>query len=160
MPLNPLASQYLEVFKNNGEFDGGLSFQTALQQANLDLSIESLNRVDQLLDQVRARVKPQFDTFLGVSANQNFLYLLCFYVGQCVAFNSRQGIVWLQYGELIEAFPEHKGMYPECFATSVTCLLEKTGFFIPLSSIQERLFDDPPGKSVAFSASGFLGERL
>jgi hypothetical protein len=158
MPLNPLASQYLEVFHNNGEFDGGLSFQAALQQSNLDFSIESLKRVDDLLDQVRVRFKPEFDAFLSVHANQNFLYLLCFYVGQCVAVNSKQQIVWLDYSEMSETFPEYKAMYPECFATSVTCLLEKAGFFIPLSSIQERLFDDPPGKSVAFSASGFLGE--
>ena len=160
MPLNELSSQYLNVFQNNGVFDGGLSFQTKLNKSNLDFSIESLDRVDDLLDQVRVRLKPQFDQFLSVHSNQNFLYLLCFYVGQCVAVNSKQGIVWLDYSELIETFPEAKAMYPECFATSVTCLFEKTGFFIPLSSIQERLFDDPPGKSVAFSATGFLHERF
>ena len=160
MPLNQLASQYLEVFQNNGEFEGGLSFQTKLIRCNLDFSIESLKRVDDLLDQIRLRVKPQFDQFLSVHANQNFLYLLCFYVGHCVAVNSKQQIVWLDYSEMSETFPEYKAMYPECFATSATCLFEKTGFFIPLSSIQERLFTDPPGKSVAFSAGGFLVERF
>jgi hypothetical protein len=159
MPINPLASQYLEVFKNNGEFEGGLSFAAGLRAAKLDFSLASLDRVDTLLDQVRTRFKPDPDTFLSVHANQNFLYLLCFYVGHCVAVNSKQQVVWLQYSEFIEAFPEHQAMYPECFATSVTCLLEKTGFFIPLSAIQERLFDDPPGKSVAFSASAFLTEH-
>lgn len=159
MPLNPMAAQYLEVFQNNGEFEGGLSYKAGLKHANLDFSLESLARVDTLLDQIRTRFKPDPETFLAVHANQNFLYLLCFYVGHTVASNSRQQVVWLQYHEFIEAFPEHQAMYPECFATSVTCLLERAGFFIPLSSIQERLFDEPPGKSVAFSASGFLGER-
>jgi hypothetical protein len=159
MPLNPMAAHYLEVFRNGGEFEGGLSYKAGLKHANLDFSIDSLDRVDTLLDQVRARFKPDPATFLDVHANQNFLYLLCFYVGQTVAVNSGQQVVWLQYGEFIQAFPEHQAMYPECFATSVTCLLERAGFFIPLSAIQERLFDEPPGKSVAFSASRFLGER-
>jgi hypothetical protein len=35
-------------------------------------------------------------------------------------------------------------------------MIDNKGFFIPLSAIQERLFDEPPGKSVRFSAERFM----
>jgi hypothetical protein len=47
-------------------------------------------------------------------------------------------------------------MFPRCFATSITCLLQKRGFFVPLLAIEDRLFTEPPEKSVRFSAEGFM----
>jgi hypothetical protein len=58
MPLNELAAQYLGVFRNNGEFEGGLSYSAGLKAARLDFSMESLDRVDTLLDQIRTRFIP------------------------------------------------------------------------------------------------------
>ncbi|MEQ1517199.1 MAG: hypothetical protein ABL931_12005, partial [Usitatibacteraceae bacterium] len=81
MPLNHIADRYLHAFDKQEEFDGGLSFRKALLQSNLDSSVESLNRVDYLLNQMRTRLHPNPDEFLDPQPNQNFLYLLAFYVG-------------------------------------------------------------------------------
>ncbi len=69
---------YLNAFFSNAEFPGGISFRTALNKSNLDVTWESLDRVDYLLDQIRGKIKPEFGPFLNEPANQNFLYFLCF----------------------------------------------------------------------------------
>lgn len=159
MPLNHIADRYLDAFDKHGEFDGGLSFRTALSQSNLDYSVESLKRVDHLLDQVRTRLRPDPQQFLDPQPNQNFLYLLAFYVGAVVARATGSSIIWLGYDEMIRRMPDNEPFFPRCFATSISCILSggtKGGFFVPLSSITEMLFDEDPGKSVSFSAGAFI----
>jgi hypothetical protein len=156
MPINEFAQQHLDAFANNQPFPGGLNFRKALTQSALDYSLESLSRVDYLLDQIRTRIKPIESKFWDSQENQNFANLLCFYVGTTVARLSNQKITWYQYDEMIELIPDNANLFPPCFATHISCVLERKGFFIPLSAIQERLFDEPPQKSVRFSAEGFL----
>lgn len=156
MPINELAAKYLETFERNEDFPDGLSFRKALNQSNLDYSRESLSRIDYLLDQIRTKFKPNQPEFMQDYANQTFLYFLAFYVGTVTAKQSGSKIDWYNYNEMLTVIPDNKAFFPECFASSITCIIEKKGFFIPLSSIQKRLFDEPPGKSVKFSAEGFM----
>ena len=156
MPINDLATKYLETFERNEDFPDGLSFRKALIQSNLDYSRESLSRIDQLLDQIRTQLKPAPSTFMQDYANQTFLYFLAFYVGTVTARQSGNKIDWYNYNEMLAVIPDNKAFVPEGFASSITCIIDNKGFFIPLSAIQERLFDEPPGKSVKFSAEGFM----
>ncbi len=159
MSLNHIADRYLQAFDNKEPFDGGLSFPKALQQSNLDYSVESLKRVDHLLTQIRTRLGPKPDEFFDPQPNQNFLYLLAFYVGTVVARAAGSSITWLGYDEMIQSIPDNEPFFPRCFATSITCILSggtKGGFFVPLSSITEVLFEDHPEKSVTFSATAFI----
>lgn len=156
MPINELATRYLETFERNEGFPDGLSFRKALIQSNLDYSRESLARVDYLLDQIRARLKPDPEEFMRDYSNQTFLYLLAFYVGTVTARQSGNAIDWYNYDEMLAVMPDNKAFVPRCFASSITCVIDKKGFFAPLSAIQERLFEESPGKSVKFSAEGFM----
>lgn len=152
MTMNQRSAYYLDALARNSEILGGLSFRNALAQSNLDYSVESLNRVDYLLDQIRTRYRPQYGDFLQLQANQNFLFLLCFYVGTVVSKNAKQEIKWLDYEEMLRALPENAAVFPQCFQTTITCILSRGGLFVPLSSICSRLFDDPTDKSVPLSA--------
>ncbi len=156
MPINELATKYLETFERNEDFPDGISFRKALTQCNLDYSRESLARIDQLLDQMRTRLKPDYAEFMKDYANQTFLYFLAFYVGSVTARQSGNRINWYNYNEMMAVMPDNRSFVPEGFASSITCMIENKGFFIPLSAIQERLFDEPPGKSVQFSAEVFM----
>ena len=151
--MNMRARMYLEAFFSQAEFPGGLSFRKALNQCSLDGTLESLDRVDSLLDQIRTKLKPQFNSFLDEAANQNFLYLLCFYVGSVIAKKSGKDVRWLSYQDMLREIPDdmQKRMFPECFQTSATCITAAS-FFVPLHSITSRLFDEITTKSVRASA--------
>lgn len=131
MPINELAAKYLETFRRNEEFPDGLSFRKALTQCKLDYSRESLARIDRLLDQIRTQLKPDYSEFIKNYANQTFLYLLAFYVGTTTAKQSGNKIDWYSYNEMLTVMPDNKPLVPECFASSITCIIDKKGFFIP-----------------------------
>lgn len=159
MSMNETAAGYLKAFVGGHEFPGGLSYRAALLQSELDYSAGSLERIDALLDAIREQQRPDYGAFLAVHANQNFLYLLAFYVGTVVGRETGGHVEWWDYQEMRTAFPDLAQMFPECFGSSVSCNIlggRKGGFFVPLASIEARLFEDPPSKSVAFSAGAFI----
>jgi hypothetical protein len=151
-----MSVKYLQAFADGEAFPGGLAHREALQRLKLDYSRDSLERIDGLLDRIRASHRLSYGAFLNLQSNQNFLYLLCFYVGATIAQCSGQAIEWLDYEQMRRRIPGNETMFPRCFATSITCLLQKRGFFVPLLSIEDRLFNDVPEKSVRFSAEGFM----
>lgn len=158
--MSAIAQRYLNAFQNGDEIPGGLSYQNALRQSNLDGTLDSLKRIDFLLDQIRTRHTPEHRAFMKVQGNQNFLYLLCFYVGQTVAANSGAQLTWLAYDEVIQREPELASVWPRQFETSAICNLSKADGsvkqMLPLVAILIRLFEGPEEKSVWFSATGFL----
>jgi hypothetical protein len=156
MPINDIAQNHLDALINRLPFPGGIAFRKELDSANLNFTMPSLARVDALLDGIRTRSRPNFDDFVEREDNQNFLHALCFYTGATVALSSKQSVDWYTYDEITALMPDVATMFPSCFATHICCLLSRGGFFIPLSAIQERLFDEPPGKSVKFSAEMFV----
>jgi hypothetical protein len=160
MKMSQVAEKYLSAFHGGEEIPGGLSYQKALGQCKLDGSMESLKRIDMLLDQLREKQRLEFDAFLKNPGSQNFLYVLCFYVGTTVAKNSGATIQWLAYAEAVAQEPSLSNVWPRAFETSVICnLLKPAGNvkqFLPLVPIVVRLFEGPEEKSVWFSASGFL----
>jgi hypothetical protein len=121
--MTEVANRYLAAFKGAEEIPGGMSDQKALGQITLDGSIENFKRIDYLLDQIRERQAPKFDDFLKVHVNQNFLYLLVFYVGATVAANSGAQIEWLAYDEVIQKEPQLATIWPRQFKTSTICNL-------------------------------------
>lgn len=155
-----IAERYLTAFRNEEEIPGGLSYRRALGQSNLDGTMESLKRIDALLDQVRTRHAPQPDEFLREPANQNFMYVVGFYVGDTVARASGARLQWHSYDDAIAADPGLAGVIPRRFESSIICTLHKPDgsqkLFMPLVPVVIRTFEGPDEKSVWFSASGFL----
>lgn len=156
MPVNDLAHRYLETFAFGGDFPDGLSYRPELVDTLLDYSRASLSRIDDLLDGIRTREQPEYSAFMADYANQTFLYFLAFYVGAVAARQSGSAIDWYDYDEMLAVIPDNSELVPRCFASSVTCVIHGKGFFVPLASIEERLFEERPEKSVAFSAATFM----
>jgi hypothetical protein len=159
MSMNETAAGYLQAFAAGQDMPGGLSYRSGLLQSELDYSLSSLDRIDALLDAIREQQRPDYGAFLSVHANQNFLYLLAFYLGTVVGRETGGHVEWWDYDEMATAFPDLQAMFPRCFGSSVSCNIlggRKGGFFVPLASIEARLFEHPPTKSVAFSAGAFI----
>ncbi len=151
-----IAQNFLHTFAHDGEFPGGLAFAKALNQVKLDYSRESLARIDRLLEQIRTKLKPQPDTFIEKQENQNFLYLLCFYLGELVARERKSTLHWYAYDELLQLTKESADALPRGFVSSMGCIFENGGYFLPLSCLTEGLFFDPPDRSVVMALQKFI----
>lgn len=92
--MNDTARIFLECYAQGIEPEGGWTFGKALSQAQLDHSPASLERVNMLLDQIRARAKPERDAFLATPGGRNFCDLLAYYLVDYVAKQSGARIDW------------------------------------------------------------------
>ncbi len=159
MDLNELAQAYLRPFATKTPFPPQVAYGELIGVQEMDFSLASLDVVDHVLDHIRHTDRPDAATFLQKQENQTFLLVLCFYVGTTVAYQQKQSIAWLDYDTMIEEMPENKANYPRIFQTAVTCVLEKSGWMVPLGSICGRLFDDTPLTGVRQSAQLFLSGK-
>ena len=156
MSINHHAHTYLRAFLCGGSFAGGLRFEEELRRLRLDFSQESLERIDALLDAQRESLPEGERKFLLAQANQNFLYLLAFYVGETVAHLTDATINWYNHEDLAG----HSAGFSVLgygFHTSAVCRFNQSDAdcsdanFAPLVSITARLFEDA-SRSVAYSA--------
>lgn len=150
------AELYWRAFINEEEFPNGLAFRKALNQAKLDFSMQSLGRIDQLLNQIREKLKPEIDIFLTQPDNQEFVFLLGFYIGKVIAKKSFEPIKWLTYEELSKLYDGVEKEYPLCFATTLTCLIGRDRLVVPLAMIVERLFSPDPARTVRNIAERYV----
>lgn len=161
MSSNHYAEAYLKAFHAGAEVQGGLAFKRALEQLKLDNTPDSLFRIDVLLRQIHTKRAPKFDAFIHDQANQNFLYLLCFYVGTFVGRYSQQQVDWYTYEEFAKLrTPQELQGIPHSFSTSVVCVLTRNGqlsaYYFPLVAMQKIMFDGDAEASVLATANRFM----
>ncbi len=156
MNMNEMAQAYLQPCATKTPFPEQVAFGSLLDDGRMDFSMDSLDYIDQMLDSLRDNAKPEFTTFIEKQENQNFLFVLGFYIGTTIAHNSDQIIAWLDYDSMIEEMPENAATYPRVFQTSASCVFEKSGWFIPLSCVCSRLFEPAPKLSMKSIAANFM----
>ncbi|GAB6140591.1 hypothetical protein JCM14076_13200 [Methylosoma difficile] len=145
MTMDQKAAYLLNAYANDSAVDGGLLFSKALQQAKLDFSDASLARLDNLLSQMREKVKPVKAGFLDDSAKANFALLLAFYLGEFIAKQAGKSVAWMRYDEAVKLLPAEPPL-PKDFFTHVLALVGGQVCF-PLLVLQSILFDDSPSLS-------------
>lgn len=161
MPLTQSAQAMLRAYHAGKLLPNDIAFHKALSQVNLDYTPDSLDRIDRLLRQIRAQLKPKYDAFVGIPANDNFLLLLGYYVGTLIARFTLQRIEWYAPDELATVLPAAEvGKIEPCFQSSITCTFQRdgelTGYLLPLAPIHDILFAGDPSRSVADSAGSYL----
>ncbi|MFW2178409.1 MULTISPECIES: hypothetical protein [unclassified Moraxella] len=150
------ALYYLDNFAKQGHWDNGFSYEKQLRACRLDYSLGSLKRIDQLLDQIRTKVKPNYEAFLNNPANANFLCTVGFYCGEMRGRLMGVAPTWLHYPELMEKHPELQPMLLDPVAYQFTAHFEREADayqHFPWVAMLEQLFPqfEEPEKSVYFS---------
>ena len=102
--MNDIATQYLQAYAAGAEAPEGWLFGKALQQARLDYTPESLDRLDALLSQIRERVKPT-RAELDSAKGRNFASLVVFYVMELVRRISHAEITWHDRASALAVLP-------------------------------------------------------
>lgn len=144
MDMDRAAASLLAARGGDAEVAGGLAFRTALKQARLDDSLDSLDRVDALLTQMRARLQPTPEQWDQASDRENFTLLLAFYLGSMVALHGGAAIRWYAYEDALAALPP-EARPPEARWSRVVGVVGGA-LCVPLGVIEERLFDAAAGQ--------------
>jgi len=144
--LTPVVHRWLACFHAGRPTPDPLAFHAALKQLDFDYTPQAIARVDQLLRQVRERLKPVYADFVSAAENRSFMCLLAFFVGETVGRYRGAACRWLNYEGLLALLAERglPASYPECFGTSLMCEVENEGFFFPLGAVEEALFGGAP----------------
>jgi hypothetical protein len=146
---------YLHAWEHHQPFEDGVAFEPLLRRIQPDYSVDSLARVDTLLDALRIAKKPQAEDFLQDGASRNLLYLLSFYVGEVIGRGLGCAPEWLSYEQSVAIDPANAAFGPG-FENSVICRFpgsaEPRSYVAPLVAICSRLFVPEAGESVRRSA--------
>ncbi|BBI68762.1 hypothetical protein PKHYL_29530 [Psychrobacter sp. KH172YL61] len=109
-PLDYIAEGYWQDFLAGRPIAGGIAYETELHNCALDESLESLQRIDTLLSQVRRdMIKGGIwneATLLVDEHYRNFMVFLAFYAGRVLAQQWQNKPHWYGQFELRKRYPE------------------------------------------------------
>ncbi|MFZ6759774.1 hypothetical protein ACO0K9_21420 [Undibacterium sp. Ji50W] len=141
---NDIASRYLDALIERYPFEGGIAFQKALYQLQLDFSVSSLLRVDYLLNELKSSLPIGETDFLERTANMNFLLCVAIYCGKVIAKAAGTQVDWYTYPQFSLRFPGQLKV-PSGPATSLIAVFNASGgqsghVFFPVQIILQHLF--------------------
>jgi hypothetical protein len=139
--LNQQARVFLAALDEEGDLPGGLDFRKALQQSRLDYTLESLDRVERLLNQIRLRYSPQRENWKSRPSAGNFCLLLAFYMGTVISRQTKIPIQWCTREQAASSMPADMPI-PEADWSRVVGIIG-TSACVPLGLIEDKLFNDP-----------------
>ena len=139
--MNDAARLFLETYARGGEVAGGWKFGKALQQAHLDFSEESLERIDLLLKAIRERANPQHDEFLADPQGRNFLSLLAFYLMAVLTRRTGVHIDWHDTASARRAVADWANISDTPFTRVVALAPDQGLLFLPLVWLHDRIFE-------------------
>ena len=109
-PLDYMAEGYWQDFLAKRPIAGGIAYESALQECNLDESLLSLQRVDMLLSQIRRDLiqasKWHEQSILTDYEYRNLLIFLAFYTGRVLKKQVQKTAYWYGTFELREYYPQ------------------------------------------------------
>jgi hypothetical protein len=141
----------LDAFFNDAGIVGGLAFRKHLTLAQLDYSLSSLERLDQMLRSIRATHKPMYTDCVNTPDTQNFLRFVGFYIGMTAARVGSMPVKWLDFSQAKKNIPELEFQ----FETTSICLLGGRTYF-PLGLVTEILLQPEPQRNLPGWASDAL----
>lgn len=157
---------YIHNFFNQQKWPTGFAYEVELRGCNLDFSVESLKRIDDLIDRIRGKHTPNETSFLSHDRNQNFLFFIAFYCGELVGRARQQTPVWYSYPDFLDTFPQMQGKIPQAFANYLIVRSLKNEHYpkdtvwFPLTAVYERLFYPEKNKSIYETIRALLANHV
>ena len=159
-PLDYIAEGYWQDFSAGRPIAGGIAYETQLHNCALDESLESLQRIDTLLSQVRRDMMKggiwDEATLLVDEHYRNFMVFLAFYAGRVLARQWQNRPRWYGQFELRKRYPELSLITDDFYQHMAVgygdnnAATDALPLFFPLQPIGLRLFGniDRPFKAV------------
>jgi hypothetical protein len=152
--MNDSARHFLDCYALGIEPGGGWVFPNALQQARLDYTPASLERMNLLLDEVKARLNPRRGLFLELPGGHNFCALLAFYLVSYIARQTGARIAWHEDNpNTVYPVPHPPGArapVPRDAVLPTVAMAEDAGVaLLPFGWIEAKLFGTTPAPTCA-----------
>jgi hypothetical protein len=143
MDMENKARELLAARAGDASVEGGLALRPALKQARLDDSMESLDRVQALLAQIRRQYQPTSGQWSADAARENFLLLLAFHMGELLSRHAREPVRWMAYDQALDELPAD--VLPPPASWSRVLGLMREAVVVPLGVLEDHLFNPQPG---------------
>jgi len=157
--MSNAARVFLDCYAQGKEPEGGWTFGKALSQARLDYSHASLERVNTLLDQIRAKVKPEREAFLSTPGGRNFCDLLAYSLVSFVVKKSGARIGWHDFASAQQVLGSAARL-AEGTQSRIVAIARDVGVaLLPLVWIEDKLFGAGLAPTCANYVAG-CGARL
>ena len=152
--MNDTARHFLDCYALGIEPGGGWLFPKALQQARLDYTPASLERVNLLLEEIKARLAPRREPFLERPGGHNFCALLAFYLVAYIARQTGARIAWHDDNPNtvypVQQAPGARAPATRDAALPTVAIAEDAGVaLLPFGWIEARLFGAAPAPTCA-----------
>lgn len=155
--MDDIATQFLAAYAAGSMPEGGWKFGKALQQAQLDYTPESLNRLDALLTQIRDRAKPT-RADLDTEQGRNFESLVVFYVIEIARRLSNAHFQWHDRASALRALPPGLALEDTPATRLVVDAPAHAALFRPLAWLEGRLLDGGGEVRTADYIAGVLAQ--
>jgi|GEM_PF-472321 len=140
--MDEIARHYLETYARGGEVDGGWLHAKALQQARLDYSDASLDRLDALMAAIRERAQPSRATLVDTPQGRNFCQLVAFYLVEMVVRRTGAHIGWHERGAAEKLLPPGPALPQHSVSRLVAWAPDQERVFLPLAWPEGRLLTE------------------
>ncbi|MDE2420660.1 MAG: hypothetical protein KGO49_05705 [Gammaproteobacteria bacterium] len=142
-PVSKLAAhqqveRYLHAFDTNGAMPS-MAYYAEIKALNLNYSVESLERLDQFLVELRDRIKPSYADLVENPQLQQLVIFLGMYLATTIARVTQQSIKWYDYEGAKARLNDPD--YPETLGTLMTCMLGKGYHHLPIELICAILYE-------------------
>ena len=140
--MDAVARSFLEAYARGSEVEGGWKFAKALQQAQLDFSAASLERLDQLLAAIRGRARPAPEEMQQSAPGRNFCSLIAYYVMEIARRHTGAEIQWHDRASALGALPPGARLPDAPFARIVALCPDQGAAFMPLGWVEAQVLGD------------------
>ena len=154
--MNETAKNFLESYARGSETEGGWLFAKALQQAQLDYSETSLNRLDGLLTTIRERGNPTSEMLRETQQGRNFCSLIAFYLVETVRRRIHANMEWHDRASALATLPPGARLPDAPFARLVLLTPDQGAAFMPLGWIEDQMLGPQPRTKAVDYVTGLM----
>ncbi|MCK9388047.1 MAG: hypothetical protein M0Q22_06605 [Sulfuritalea sp.] len=144
----------------------GMAFEDELRACKLDFSLESLRRIDLLLDRLRVNPGLSYDDFFDAQENPVFILAVVFYTAKVVEIGTGKKCSWQSFEEVQKAFPTiapKKATNTDAMFRSAYAVFSDhlgSGFLQPAEAAAGRLFAPDPNAFGVYHGASVLTADL
>ena len=148
LPASDVCTLFLKRIRTGTLIDNTTAYIDLLKKINFDYSIQSLQKIDRVLDYIKIKEslgkksllgKSPYQTFVTDPERQRFLYVLACYIGTVAAQSINSTLRWFNYEEMQAMLKD--AHFDFSLENNLVMMLENGHLRLPIMTLTNYLFD-------------------